>query len=98
MHPGEFERYELTLLSTEVQLKVVDRLLNFTPRSLPTLMLAMRSPTAQVITFGLSQDSVIKYSAYRGGMQLMQVQPQMCSFWLTMPWPAAITCSACLPP
>lgn len=85
MHAGEFSRYELTFLSTGVQLKVVHQLFEFTPSNLATLMLAMRSPTAQVTTFGLSQDSVVKYSAYRGAMQLMQVQPQICYLWLTTP-------------
>lgn len=77
---GNFSDYELTFLSTEVQQKVVKRLLRMASSNSANTMQATHTRPAQVIPFGLSIPR-----GHCGGMQLLQVQPQMCYLQLTDP-------------
>ena len=62
MHAGDFGSYELTFLSTDIEQKAVDKVLEIMSSNMAALMQLTRSSHAQVVPFGLSQDSMHKQS------------------------------------
>ena len=64
MHAGNFETYELTFLSTDIHLRVLQKLLDdMSDDEAAWLQLTQKSP-AQVLFFSAPQDGMVKQSLW----------------------------------
>ncbi len=79
MHAGDFGSYELTFLSTDIEQKVVDKVLEIMSSNMAALMQLTRSSHAQVFPSAFFMTACANsLSSHCGGMRSLQVQPRMC--------------------